>query len=55
MEHLSAPVMELAIIIMKKAVTAVMVRRVKSLAARAAAADATAAVEHQSQSWKARM
>ena len=28
---------------------------VKSLAARAAAADAKAAVEHQSQSWKARM
>lgn len=55
MEHLSAPVREIAIIIMKKAVTAVMVRRVKSLAARAAAADATAAVEHQSQSWKARM
>ena len=48
-------VREIAIIIMKKAVTAVMVRRVKSLAARAAAADATAAVEHQSQSWKARM
>ena len=35
MEHLSAPVRELAIIIMKKAVIAVMVRRVKSLAARA--------------------
>ena len=55
MEHLSAPVRELAIIIMNKAVIAVMVRRVKSLAARAAAADVTAAVEHQSQSWKARM
>ena len=55
MEHLSAPVREIAIIIMKKAVTAVMVRRVKSLAARAAAADATAAVEHQSRSWKVRM